>query len=148
MKLFLSIVVLHFGEHIAQLVELYVLKMPRPECLGLLGIAYPYAMRSEWLHYAYALFMLVGLYYFKDLARSWRWWRTTLWLQHYHHFEHLLLLIQFLIGINLFNSAVPCSIGQIWFKRIELHFIYNLMVIIPMLMAFYPLPKKTIGDSL
>jgi hypothetical protein len=117
MKLFLSIVVLHFGEHIAQLVELYVLKMPRPKCLGLLGIAYPYAMRSEWLHYFLACFMLVGFYRLRLQITGKYWWDIATRLQQYHHFEHLLLLIQVLIGINLFNSPVPCSIGRYGFQE-------------------------------
>lgn len=148
MKLFMAIVVLHFVEHIAQLVELYVLKMPRTDSLGLLGAFYPYLMHSEWLHYLHALFMLAGLYYFRNDATSFSWWRTTLTLQQYHHLEHLILLIQALVGINLFNGTKPTSIGQIWFPRLELHFAYNLMVLIPMLMAFYPKRSKTIGDSL
>jgi hypothetical protein len=104
-------------------------------------------MRSEWLHYTHALFMLAGLYYFKDQARSWRWWTTTLLLQQYHHLEHLILLLQALIRVNLLNSPVPISLGQLWFPRLELHFAYNLMVLVPWRVAFYPIRKKPIGDS-
>lgn len=60
--LFQVIVLSHFAEHVAQIIELYILHWPRKESLGLLGLAYPYLVHSEYLHYAHALFMLVGLY--------------------------------------------------------------------------------------
>jgi hypothetical protein len=148
MTFFWWIIGLHFSEHIAQIIELYGMKMPRPECLGLLGLFYPYLMHSEWLHYGHALLMLVGLYYFKAQARSFKWWKTTLLLQHYHHLEHLILLVQAIVGVNLFNFPKPISIGQLWFPRLELHFAYNLMVLIPMILAFDPWRKKVSGDSL
>lgn len=147
MNFFWWVIGLHFSEHIAQLIELYVLKMPRPECLGLLGLFYPYLMHSEWLHYAHALLMLAGLYYFKHEASLYSWWITTVWLQQYHHLEHLILLTQAIIGINLLNSPKPISIGQLWFPRLELHFAYNLIVLIPMILAFRPKRKNLIGDS-
>jgi hypothetical protein len=148
MRFFWWIINLHFAEHISQLIELYVLKMPRSECLGLLGLWQPSLMHSEWLHYGHALLMLVGLYHFQAQARSKRWWKTTVLLQHYHHLEHLILLIQAIVGVNLLDSQSPISIGQFWFSRLELHFAYNLMVLIPMILAFQPWRKKSTGDSL
>jgi hypothetical protein len=61
----------------------------------------------------------------------------ALGLQFYHHFEHALLLGQAIIGQNLWDSPVRTSIGQIWFPRLELHLFYNLMVLIPMMIAMY-----------
>ena len=92
MNFFSAIVAFHFAEHIAQLIELYVLGWERMNCLGLLGLWQPALMRSEWLHYLYALAMLIGLYYFRPHVKN-RWWTTTIYLQQFHHFEHLLLLL-------------------------------------------------------
>jgi hypothetical protein len=137
MKIFLSIVIFHFVEHVTQLIELYVLHWPRPDCLGILGVLYPWLMRSELLHLAYALYMLWGLYYFQVNNH---WWKTAIYLQSYHLIEHVLLMTQLLMGYK------PTGIGGIWFPRIELHFVYNLMVLIPMLIAIKP-PNNYRGVS-
>jgi hypothetical protein len=42
------VVALHFSEHLVQIWQLWVLGWPRPQCMGLLGLAYPWLMRSEW----------------------------------------------------------------------------------------------------
>lgn len=128
MKFFGAIVAFHFAEHIAQLFELYVLGWQRMNCLGLLGLWQPQLMRSEWLHYLYAIFMLVGLYYFRTSVKN-QWWTTTIYLQQFHHFEHFLLLLQAMFGFK------ATGIGGLWFPRIELHFFYNLVVMIPMILS-------------
>jgi len=138
MRLFLTLVLVHFSEHIAQLIQLYVLNWSRPDCLGLLGLWMPWLMRSEWLHYGYALFMLIGLYVFKVNNA---WWRRTIYLQQFHHFEHLLLLIQALFGVAMVDRT---SIGGLFFPRLELHFFYNFIVMMPMAIA---LTKKHCGVS-
>lgn len=90
-KVFISIVVIHFIEHLTQLYQLYVLHWTRPECLGLISLRYPWLMRSEWLHYSFALYMAVGLTYFGYKATNKKWWRISCLLQDYHHVEHLIL---------------------------------------------------------
>lgn len=131
MRIFLAIVIFHFFEHVTQLVQLYVLHWARPDCLGILGVLYPWLMRSESLHLTYAVYMIWGLYHFRLQVNN-RWWITATHLQEYHLTEHVLLLTQLLMGYK------PLGIGGIWFPRIELHFVYNLMVLVPMLLAIKP----------
>jgi hypothetical protein len=69
------------------------------------------------------------------------WWTRTIYLQHYHHIEHLLLLTQAMLGFK------ATGIGGIWFPRIELHFFYNLVVMIPMMLALKGNRKKVKGVS-
>jgi hypothetical protein len=139
MQIFMIVTIAHISEHIIQAYQLWGLGWPRPECLGLLGLWKPWLMRSEWLHYGHALFMLLGLAIFRPSfhGKARLWWDLVLGLQFYHHFEHALLLGQAVIGQNLWDSRVPISIGQIWFPRLELHLFYNLMVLIPMMIAMY-----------
>lgn len=155
MKIFLSIVLIHFFEHVTQLIELYVLHWPRPECMGILGVLYPWLMRSESLHLTYAVYMLWGLYHFRSrfvneysytkadrrFQVNNHWWTTATNLQSYHLTEHVILMTQMMAGYK------PTGIGGLWFPRIELHFIYNLMVLIPMLIAIKP-PNNYRGVSL
>lgn len=137
MNLFMLVTAAHFLEHVVQVYQLWVLHLPRPQCLGLLGSLYPWLMHSEWLHYGHALFMLLGLAVFRPSmeGKSRVWWDIAFTLQFFHHFEHALLLGQVIIGRNLFDLPVRTSIGQLWFPRIELHFWYNLIVLFPMLIG-------------
>jgi hypothetical protein len=127
-KLFLGVVMAHFAEHLAQIFQLYILSWSRQNCLGILGLWQPALMRSEWLHYLYALSMLIGLYYLRPQFNQ-IWSQRTINLQHYHHLEHLILLTQAIFGFK------TTGIGGIWFPRIELHFFYNAVVMIAMLIS-------------
>jgi hypothetical protein len=140
MRVFLFVVIAHFVEHLAQLFELFIFGWDRPDCLGFLGLWQPGLMRSEWLHYLYALSMLIGLYWLRKQVNN-HWWTRTIHLQHYHHIEHLLLLVQAMLGLK------ATGIGGIWFPRIELHFFYNLVVMIPMMLAHFDNRKKLKGVS-
>jgi hypothetical protein len=66
------------------------------------------------------------------------WWGIALAIQFWHHIEHLLLFIQVqVVGQNFFGAAVPTSVAQIVFPRVELHLFYNSIVFIPMVVAVY-----------
>jgi len=131
------VVIAHWVEHLAQAYQIWILDWPRPKAGGALGLAFPYLVKSEWLHYGFAIFMLVGFvllrHGFTGSAR--RWWNAALWIQVWHHFEHLLLLLQALTGANLLGKPVATSIAQLVFPRVELHLFYNAIVFIPMVVA-------------
>jgi hypothetical protein len=148
MQVFMFIIVAHWLEHIFQAYQVWVLGWPRSQAMGALGLLYPWLMKTEWLHYGHALFMLVGLALLRPsmVGRARVWWDITFALQFYHHFEHALLLGQVLIHHNLFDASVPTSIGQLWIPRIELHLIYNTMVTIPMLIAVFYHRYPTDGE--
>jgi hypothetical protein len=142
-------VLLHFSEHVAQIIQVYGLHWARKESLGLLGLVYPSLVHSEWLHYLHALFMMCGLFVlqFSVTGKAFKWWKTAFWLSFYHHIEHVIILAQALAGYNLFNSPKPTSIVQaMGIPRIELHFFYNLMVLVPMLVALYLNKKEGLND--
>ena len=54
------VVVAHWVEHLSQAYQIYVLDWARPKAGGALGLAFPWLVRSEWLHYGFAIFMLVA----------------------------------------------------------------------------------------
>ena len=58
-----------------------------------------------------------------------------MWIQVWHHFEHLLLLVQALTGAYLLGRQAPTSIAQLVFPRVELHLFYNAIVFVPMVVA-------------
>src|SRR6476469_2114995 len=131
------IVLGHWAEHVAQAIQVYLLHWPRPAAGGLLGLAFPWLVTSEWLHYGYAVVMMIAFILLRhgSTGSARTWWNTARWIQIWHHFEHLLLLVQALTGAYLLGAKVPTSIAQLVFPRIELHLFYNTIVFIPMVVA-------------
>ncbi len=139
LRIYAFIVLAHWGEHLVQAFQIFVLKWPRPASRGILGQWYPWLVSSEFLHYAYAVFMLIGLWILRSgfVGRSKKWWIISLSIQFWHHFEHLLLQLQVIFQHNLFHSPVPVSILQTFIPRVELHMFYNTIVFIPMAIGMY-----------
>jgi len=148
LKAFLVIVLAHWAEHLVQAFQVFALGMARPDSRGVLGQFFPWLVKSEVLHYAYAIVMLIGLWILRTgfTGRSRIWWMIAFWIQFWHHIEHALLQGQAILGRNLFGSPVPTSILQ-WalFQvgtmphqfRVELHLFYNTVVFIPMVIAMW-----------
>ena len=137
--LFMVIVLGHWSEHLAQIYQVYGLGWLPQEAGGALGVWFPRTNASEVLHFTYNLFLWGGILLlqpgFRGQAR--RWWNGALAIQSWHFFEHILLQVQWLTGYYLFGAAKQISIGELWFPRMELHFVYNLLVFVPLMVAMY-----------
>lgn len=134
---FMFIVIAHWVEHLTQAYQIWVLDWPTPKAGGFLGLFFPWLVTSEWLHYGYAIVMLAGLVVLRHgfTGRARTWWNTAMWIQVWHHFEHLLLLLQAIFASYLLGATKPTSIVQLIFPRVELHLFYNAIVFIPMVVA-------------
>lgn len=139
LRLYLVIVIAHWAEHIVQAIQIYVFDWPLAEARGVLGIPFPWLVTSEWMHYGYALIMLIGLLLLLPgfTGRSRTWWTVSLVIQVWHHFEHLILLVQAINGVNIGGGDAPMSLIQLFIPRVELHLFYNTIVFIPMVVAMY-----------
>jgi hypothetical protein len=137
--LFLFVVLAHWAEHLAQAAQIWLFGWSRPSARGVLGMPFPWLVSQEWLHYGYAIIMLVGFIILRHgfVGRARAWWGAALVIQVWHHFEHLLLLLQALAGQNLFGKPVPTSVAQLAFPRVELHLFYNAVVFLPMVVAMF-----------
>lgn len=136
---FMLVVIAHWVEHVLQAYQVYVLGWPRAHAHGALGLLFPVLVRSEGLHYWYAVVMLVGLVALRPafVGQARAWWNAALAIQVWHHLEHALLLAQATLDRNLFGSPVPTSLLQVVVPRVELHLFYNAVVFAPMLVAVY-----------
>jgi len=134
---FLALVTAHMLEHVAQAIQVFVLGWPRPQALGLLGLVWPWLVQSEWLHFSDVLLTLVGLLVlrpgFHGEAR--RWWTAAIVVSVWHLFEHTVLLGQAVSGTTLWGAAQPTSVVQLVVPRVELHLVYNGIVLAAILMA-------------
>lgn len=149
LQVFMVVVLAHWAEHLAQATQIYALGWPLPEARGILGLWIPWLVKSEVLHYGYALVMLIGIWLLRPgfVGTSRAWWSAALVIQFWHHIEHALLQGQALTGHNLFNSPVPTSIAQLWIPRVELHLIYNSLVFVPMVVAMYYHMFPPLGEA-
>jgi hypothetical protein len=149
LQVFMAIVLAHWAEHLFQAYQIYVMGWPRPMANGLLGLWYPWLIKSETLHYSYALVMLVGIWVlrkgFTGTGRTW--WTVALVIQFWHHIEHLLLIIQAATHHNFWGKPVPCSVLQLFFPRVELHLFYNGIVFIPMVIGMYYHMFPPVGEE-
>lgn len=140
LRLFMVIVLAHWAEHLLQAFQIYALGWPVPESRGALGHFFPWLVKSESLHYGYALVMLAGLWMLRTGftgTRDRQWWMIAFWIQFFHHIEHAVLQTQAIVGYNLLDRPVPTSLVQLWVPRVELHLFYNTIVFIPMMIAMY-----------
>src|SRR6202020_1500981 len=90
LQVFMAIVLAHWGEHLVHAYQIYVMGWPRPKANGIVGLWYPWLIKSEVLHYGYALVMLIGLWILRKgfTGRSYTWWTVALVIQFWHHIEH------------------------------------------------------------
>ena len=137
LNVFMFVVLAHWAEHLVQAAQIWILGWDRPAARGLLGMPFPWLVESEWLHYGYALVMLVGfwLLWAGFVGRARLWWGIALGVQVWHHLEHLLLLVQSLTGQYLLGRPAPTSLAQLVIPRVELHLFYNAVVFAPMVIA-------------
>jgi hypothetical protein len=139
LQIFMLIVLAHWGEHLVQAYQVYVMHWPRPKANGILGLWYPWLITSEWLHYGYAVVMLIGIWVLRKgfTGLALKWWTVSLAIQFWHHIEHLLLLTQAMRHHNFWDKPVPFSVLQLVIPRVELHLFYNAVVFVPMMIGMY-----------
>jgi hypothetical protein len=143
--IFMMIIVAHWLEHVFQIYQIYALGWAPANAGGILGVMYPKLIESETLHFVYDFIQWAGIVLllpgFTGRARAF--WTVAMIVQTWHYIEHVLLMGQYLTGYYLFGAAKQTSILQLWFPRPELHFVYNLLVFIPMVIAvqYYIKPK-------
>jgi hypothetical protein len=149
LQVFIAIVLAHWGEHLFQAYQIYVMGWPRPKANGLLGLWYPWLIKSETLHYAYALVMLVGIWILRRgfTGTGRKWWTVALVIQFWHHIEHLLLITQATMHHNFWGKPVPFSVLQLVIPRVELHLFYNSVVFVPMVIGMYYHMFPPVGEQ-
>jgi hypothetical protein len=133
---------LHFIEHIAQILEIYVLGVPRAEAHGIFG-----NLDQEYVHFFFDSFLEVGviilLFKFKKNIALWITGVIGLW----HTAEHWYITYYYTFDRANYNPAPAPGIhaingllghgGLLWpnspFLRAELHFCYNLLFTVPLI---------------
>ncbi|MCC6455130.1 MAG: hypothetical protein IT328_09325 [Caldilineaceae bacterium] len=136
---YMLVIVAHWLEHVLQIYQIYGLGWAPENAGGILGVFYPSLVESETLHFVYDFIQWAGilLFYPGFKGRALTWWQIALVGQTWHYIEHVLLMGQYLTGYYLFGAPHQISVLQLWFPRAELHFAYNLICFIPMVVAVH-----------
>jgi hypothetical protein len=136
---YMLVIVAHWLEHVLQIYQIYGLGWAPENAGGILGVFYPSLVESETLHFVYDFIQWAGilLFYPGFHGRARTWWQIALVGQTWHYIEHVLLMGQYLTGYYLFGAPHQISILQLWFPRAELHFAYNLICFVPMVVAVH-----------
>lgn len=137
-----AIVFLHWLEHLVQAWQIWGMDLKRPQARGVLGQWFPWLVSSEWLHWGYAVVMVIGLGLLLPgfRGRSRAFWGLAFAIQIWHFVEHTLLFYQAQAHHNFWGAKAPQSVLQhFWFtgSRPELHLLYNSLVTIPMLVGLF-----------
>ena len=136
---YMLLVVGHFSEHLVQVAQVFVFGWARSEAGGILGLVFSSVAENELLHLSYNSFQLTGLillaYGFRHYRAAHTFWLVALVAQSWHWLEHAFLITQMLTGHYFYGAMKQMSVLERFIPRIELHFIYNLAVFIPTVIA-------------
>lgn len=140
LALYLLVVAGHFSEHLIQLYQVFALGWARPQAGGLLGLQFPALAANEVLHMSYNSLQLTGLLlllpgFLAAGGAARRWWAVAIAFQGWHWLEHAFLQVQVLTGHYFYGAIKQMSVLERFFPRVELHFAYNLLVLVPTLIA-------------
>jgi cyclic nucleotide-binding protein len=139
----------HFGEHVAQMIEIHVLNLTGPDARGIFG-----ALDVEWVHFIWNTWIIVAAVLMLMVAsfRKNRWLWLTLAIAGWHELEHGYIMSVYLTtGVagtpgllakgGLIDGGLPLT-------RADLHFIYNLIETTPLVLAFIWQLKHTYDEWL
>lgn len=125
----------HFGEHICQMVQIHLLHRTGPAARGVIGV-----LDVEWVHFIWNTWVLIAvLALLIPYARNgWLW--VTVLLAGWHGIEHAYIMSVYLSTGVAGTPGLLSNGGRIGgglpLTRPDLHFFYNLIETIPLVIGF------------
>jgi hypothetical protein len=125
----------HLLEHVAQMTQIHVLGLSGADARGIFG-----ALDIEWVHFTWNSWVLLATLVL--LGRYWanRWLWLTLLLSGWHALEHAYILSIYLAtgvpGTPGLLSQGGALAGGLPISRPDLHFLYNLLETVPLVLGF------------
>ena len=127
----------HLLEHVAQIVQIHVLHLSGGNAQGIVG-----QLNIEWVHFIWNALVLVTLLVLLSVPHS----RTNPWLvavaplAAWHFVEHSVMIATYLqtgvSGTPGLLSSGGLLFGGLPIARPDLHFLYNLVETVPLLVAW------------
>ncbi|MBA2276457.1 MAG: hypothetical protein H0W06_01725 [Chloroflexia bacterium] len=125
----------HFLEHVVQMGQIHIQDRPLPQARGVFG-----ALDIEWVHFAWNTWVLVAvLLLLRPFARN-PWLRLTALFAAWHELEHAYIIWTFLETGRAGGPGLLADGGRLGgglpLSRPDLHFLYNVVETVPLLIAF------------
>jgi len=125
----------HLLEHVAQMVQIHVLHLSGASAQGIVG-----QLNIEWVHFTWNALVLATLVVLLPRFRTNPWLIAVTPLAAWHFVEHSVMIATFLktgvAGSPGLLSSGGLLFGGLPIPRPDLHFLYNLVETIPLLVAW------------
>src|SRR5579859_1963746 len=125
----------HFLEHVAQMIQIHVLGLAGADARGIFG-----TLDIEWVHFLWNTWVLLVVLVLLGRFRANRWLWVALLLCGWHEVEHVAIFRVYLMtgvsGTPGILSQGGALAGGLPVSRPDLHFFYNLIETIPLVVGF------------
>ena len=125
----------HLVEHVAQMVQIHVLHLVGANAQGIVG-----QLNIEWVHFIWNAIVLVTLLVLLPHFRTNPWLIAVTPLAAWHFVEHSVMIATYIqtgvLGTPGLLSSGGLLFGGLPIARPDLHFLYNLVETIPLLIAW------------
>ena len=125
----------HLLEHIAQMVQIHVLHLTGASAQGIVG-----QLNIEWVHFTWNGLVLITLVVLLPRFRTNPWLIAVTPLAAWHFVEHSVMIATYIqtgvSGTPGLLSSGGLLFGGLPISRPDLHFLYNLVETVPLLIAW------------
>ena len=125
----------HFGEHIVQMLQIHVLGLQGVDARGVFGV-----FDIEWVHFIWNAAVLLGVLLLLPRNPRNRWLQIAAVISAWHALEHTYILSVYLTtglsGTPGLLSQGGLLGGGLPLARPDLHFLYNLVETVPLVLGF------------
>jgi hypothetical protein len=125
----------HFLEHVIQMIQIHVLGLTGLDARGIFG-----TLDVEWVHFVWNTWVLAAIVVLLLHYRANRWLWVAGLLSSWHEIEHAYIFWTYLTtgvsgtpGLLANGGAI---LGGLPLSRPDLHFFYNLVETVPLILAF------------
>ncbi|HLZ23682.1 MAG TPA: hypothetical protein VKQ30_16350 [Ktedonobacterales bacterium] len=135
----------HFLEHVAQMIQIHVLGFEGAGARGIFG-----TLDIEWVHFIWNTWVLLVVLVLLGRFRANRWLWVALLLCGWHEVEHVAIFRVYLMtgvsGTPGILSQGGALAGGLPVSRPDLHFFYNLIETIPLVVGFLAQVQRMIHE--
>lgn len=125
----------HFIEHLVQMVQIHVLDRTGHDARGVFG-----NLDTEWVHFAWNTWVLIAVVALLTRYRRNPWLWLGLVFALWHELEHSYIMVEYLSSDAPGNPGLLADGGAIGgglgLTRPDLHFLYNVVETVPLVVAF------------
>lgn len=136
----------HLLEHVAQMVQIHILGLAGPAAQGVFG-----ALNIEWVHFVWNTWAIVAVLVLLRHFEANPWFWGTAILAAWHEIEHMTIMSVYLMSGKSGTPGLLAKGGLIGgglpLSRADLHFLYNLIETVPLVIAFVYQLRRSSDES-